>query len=707
MTVKQENADHQDLLVEIGVEELPPKALRALRDAFVAGIDRGLTDARLAHGQCSGFASPRRLAVLVSAVADRQDDRDVEQKGPPVSIAFDENGQPTKAGQAFAAKCGVDIDSLQRQKGKGGEWLMFRHREKGESIDSIAPLVVQAALDALPIPRRMRWGDCVGDTATEFVRPVHWVVLMHGSKVIPATVLGIDAGNRTRGHRFHAPEPVEIGKPSDYESLLRDQYVVADIDKRLETIRNAVKAAAEKAGGHAVGDAGLYDEVCALTEWPVALTGSFDKQFLELPPEVIVATLTGHQRYFPVHDDDNTLLPVFITVSNLESRDPDTVRDGNERVIRPRLADAKFFWDADRKLPLGERVEALKSVVYQKGLGSLHDKSMRVTALASLMAESVGANQGAIARSAVLAKCDLLSGMVGEFPELQGIMGAYYAAGDESGEVATAIREHYLPRFAGDKLPESIAGQLLAIADKLDTIAGIFLLGKKPTGNRDPFGLRRAALGVVRILAEKQLDLNLMEIARAAVVQQPLAGADRGETSNAVYDFLMERFRNLVVEGDDGVDADTFEAVRAQQPKTLPEFRSKLDALLQFMQLDAAKQLAAANKRCANILKKAGVDYRTDGQPDTALFEEDAERVLFHAMSAADGDVAPLMEKRAYSAALRRLAELQSPIDSFFDGVMVMADDEAVRKNRLAMLAAIRRLFLGVADLSRLNLVQE
>ena len=693
----------RDLLVEIGTEELPPKALKSLMDAFRDGLTAGLADARLTHGDVRAYASPRRLALWVQALVDRQADREVLQKGPPVAIGFDEDGAPTKAAEAFARKCGVDVADLERDKTDAGEWLVFNSVEAGQSTASLVPDIVQRALDNLPIPRRMRWGA----REEEFVRPVHWLIIMHGNEVVPGCVLGLQAGNTTRGHRFHTRGDIEIGSAADYGKTLETKgYVIADFAERREKIVRQVIGEAKRAGGTAVGGDELFDEVTALTEWPVALAGSFDESFLALPREVIVATLTGHQRYFPVEDKEGRLLPVFITLANLESKDPDKVRDGNERVIRPRLADAKFFWETDQQVSLADRAAGLKKVVYQKGLGTLHDKSIRVAALATLIAEQLDIDPTEVTRAAVLAKSDLLTGMVGEFPELQGTMGAYYAkAQNEPAAVSLAIGEQYLPRYAGDDLPSSEAGQILAIADKLDTLAGVFVLGKKPTGNRDPFGLRRAALGVIRILVERRIDIDLASIVEAAVVQQPASGDDQGATRDALHEFIMDRLRTYFLDGDGGFTADMFEAVRVRGPRSLVDFRERLVALSGFVDMEPAVSLAAANKRTANILRQA--DREDGGSLDTALLQDDAERVLYHAMQSARQDVAPLIDKRAYADSLRRLAELRTPVDSFFDDVMVMTEDQALRNNRLALLAELRALFLDVADLSRLTPAQD
>jgi len=468
----------EDFLVEIGTEELPPKALRSLMVAFGDNLETAIDEARLAHGHVHVYASPRRLAVMIDKLVSGQDARTVSQKGPPVSVAFDDDDNITPAGAAFAKKCGVEPGALGRTTTDKGEWLSCDVVEPGLSTAELIPALIEKALAALPIPRRMRWG--AGEA--EFVRPIHWVVLLHGADVIKTTVMGIAAGNQSRGHRFHCASPVTIKAPSDYlRALEKEGRVIADFERRHDLVRDGVGALAAAAGGNVVGGESLYDEVTALVEWPVAMAGSFDEEYLRLPREAVVSTLTSHQRYFPVADDDGGLLPQFITVANLDSKQPDQVRDGNERVIRPRLADAAFFWDSDRRTTLAARFDVLREVVYQRGLGSLQDKSSRVGALAGAIAGALDVDPVVAERASMLAKCDLLTGMVGEFPELQGTMGRYYAESDgEPVAVATAIGDHYLPRFAGDSLPTTIDGQILAVADKLDTLAGVFSIGKKP-----------------------------------------------------------------------------------------------------------------------------------------------------------------------------------------------------------------------------------
>jgi len=685
-------------LVEIGTEELPPKALRSLMDAFARNLTAGIDDARLEHGDVQRYASPRRLAVLIESLASSQEDQSTTQKGPPVSIAFDDDGNLTAAGNAFAKKCGVEPAELSRTTTDKGEWLSCDVVEAGRPTADLIPGLVEKALAELPIPRRMRWG--AGDA--EFVRPVHWVVLLHGATVIDAEILGIKTGNMSRGHRFMGKDSVSISKASDYLSTLEKQgAVIADFERRRDLVIDGVTAEADAVGGEVVDGEALFDEVTALVEWPVPLTGSFDEKYLELPREVVISTLTGHQRYFPVADKDGRLLPHFITVANIKSSDPEQVQSGNERVIHPRLADAAFFWDSDRRIPLGARNAALREVVYQRGLGSLADKSTRVASLTSFIAAALETDAANARRAAELSKCDLVTDMVGEFPDLQGTMGGYYARLDgEPATVAAAINEQYQPRFAGDALPGSIEGQMLALADRLDTLAGIFAIGKKPSGNRDPFGLRRAALGVVRILVECELDLDLHELIATAVDAQPPGKHDPAEVKDDLYAYISERLRRYFLDRDKNLDTETFEAVQARQPSSLVDFDRRLKALQVFISHESASSLAAANKRIANILKKA--DTTRDMAVKEKLFEDDAEKTLWAALTTTRDHVAPMLEAREYTAALDELATLRAAVDAFFDDVMVMADDKAIRNNRLALLAELRALFLGVADISRL-----
>ncbi len=689
-----------DFLVEIGTEELPPKALRALMEAFGENLAAGIDDARLAHEAVHAYASPRRLAVIVENLAHSQEDRRVEQKGPPVSVAFDDDGNPKPAATAFATKCGVSVDELGRSQTEKGEWLVHNTVEKGRAAAELLPDIIERALGALPIPRRMRWG--AGEA--EFVRPVHWVVLLHGKNVIDATIMGLATGRESRGHRYHSSGSVSIPKPRDYLDILeKEGYVIADFERRRDMVREGAEAAAERAGGNIVDGESLYDEVAALVEWPVPIVGAFDEFYLDLPREVVISTLTGHQRYFPVADDKGRLLPHFVTIANLESKDPEQVIEGNERVIRPRLADAAFFWESDRKTPLGGRVESLREVVYQRGLGSLFDKSERIGRIAAWLAKQLGADADAVARAAALAKCDLLTGMVGEFPDLQGTMGRYYALADgEPEDVADAIAEHYQPRFAGDELPASQSGQVLAVAEKLDTLAGIFSIGKKPSGNRDPFGLRRAALGTVRILVERGMDIDLKALIEFAVKQQPKSKADPAELGPELYGFITDRLRRYFLDRDAGLATETFDAVMSREPESLVDFDRRLAAVQTFARLEQAESLSAANKRIANILRQAGDP--TGLEVKTKKLDLDAEKALHNALTNAREKVAPMLEQRRYAEILNELADLRDPVDRFFDDVMVMVDDEATRNNRLAPLGELRALFLDVADMSRLSI---
>ena len=720
-------AGRHDFLVEIGTEELPPKSLRTLELGLASGIRTGLESVGLKPGEVVSFATPRRLAVMVKKLASRQPDQDIKRRGPPVAAAFDAAGQPTRAALAFAQSCGTTVEKLQKLDEGKGQFLFFVGTKAGADVQDLLPGVVQRALDALPIARRMHWGS----GRAEFVRPVHWLLMLYGHEVVPATVLDTVAANLTYGHRFHAPKPMRIPSPASYERALRDRgYVVASFEARRESIRSRVTAAAAGCGGKAlIGDA-LLDEVTSLVEWPVPVTGRFEERFLALPREVLISTLQDHQRYFPVENVDGTLMPHFITVSNIESRDPAKVVQGNERVVRPRLADAAFFWEQDRKQPLAARRELLDAVTFQAKLGSLGDKGRRVRTLAGQIAAASGRDRAESERAAELCKCDLLSAMVGEFPELQGIMGAYYALADgESPEVAVAIREHYMPRAAGDELPATHAGIAVAIADKLDTLTGIFAIGEKPTGTKDPFGLRRAALGVLRILIEKGLDLDLREfIAQALTLVRPdidkvasAAGRVAGRvmvtnpdgsisdpTAGEVYDFIMERLRAYYLErASTGVTApraaittEMFDAALATKPSSPVDFDARLQALSAFLELEEAASLTAANKRIANILRKA--PEKSDGDVQVEDLREEAEVRLFDAMRSLRGAVSAATEQREYANALGRLAQLRPAIDAFFDQVMVMDEDPKLRANRLALLAQLHGLFSGVADLSRL-----
>jgi glycyl-tRNA synthetase beta chain len=689
-------SDQRDLLIEIGTEELPPKALLKLSNAFTGGITDGLMKAELSFNAIESFASPRRLAVVVKGLDSAQADKEVERRGPAVAAAYDADGKPTKATEGFARSCGVTADQLETLKTDKGDWLAYRSTQKGQATAELIPAILIDALNKLPIPKRMRWGDL----DSEFVRPVHWVVLLFGDEVIDTEILSVRSGRDTWGHRFHYPDPICISEPSGYAAILKDTgKVLADFAERRELIRQQVTDAAKAAGGTAVIDESLLEEVTGLVEWPTAVVGSFEKRFLDVPPECLISAMKGHQKYFHMVDDAGKLMPNFITLSNIDSRHPEYVREGNERVIRPRLTDADFFWNQDRKQKLEAYSESLKSVVFQQKLGTVYDKSQRVADLAAKIATMIGGDAKLASRAATLAKCDLMSNMVGEFPELQGIMGRYYAQHDgEPSEVAAALDEQYMPRFAGDALPQSKTGHSLAIADKLDTLIGIFGIGQLPSGDKDPFALRRAALGALRIIIEQRLDLDLLEMLNHASASNK-GLFDNDSVTIQVFDFMMGRLKAYYQE--QSIAPDTFEAVLVQRPTRPLDFDARLKAVTAFRQLSEAESLAAANKRISNILKKSEESIPT--KVDDKLLQESAEKALHKDIEAMAKKVAPLFTKRDYESALKQLAGLREVVDNFFDQVMVMAEDPKIRANRLALLGQLRGLFLEVADLSQLQ----
>ena len=717
-------AKFDDLLVEIGTEELPPKALRMLSNAFATEFVAELDAAGLAHGPAVPCATPRRLAVLVPGVPGTQPDRDVERRGPPLARAFDENDRPTKAALGFARSVGVEVERLVRIETGNGAWLGYRTTKAGATLASLLPEMVERALARLPVPRRMRWAD----RDTEFVRPVHWVVLMHGAKTIEAEILGVPSGRSTRGHRFHHSGEIALERAGEFVTALRREgHVVARFEERMETIRVQVERAADELGGRALIDPALLEENAALVEWPVAVAGHFDTEFLHLPDPVLVATMQGHQRYFPVAGEDGALMPHFIAVSNIESRKPGTVRSGNERVIRPRLSDAAFFFRSDRECSLESRLQGLADVVFQRKLGSLRAKAERVSALARRVARAMGESDDSVTharRAGLLSKCDLLTEMVGEFPELQGEMGREYARLDgEPDAVADAIGEVYMPRFADDAIPATAAGRAVAIADKLDTVAGCLSLGQAPTGDKDPFALRRAALGALRIMIEGELDLDLDETIeaafacyeeqsdgeRSAAVREDRSdgtmhsgAAARSGTTTEVRRFMLDRLRAYFA--DRAIPTDVFNAVLAAQPTRPLDFAHRVRAVEAFRTLPEAASLAAANKRIRNILRQA--EQGEIGVPDrvgAALLREVAERSLADVLDEMEPLARRMLEAGEYTGTLATLAGLRDHVDRFFDTVKVMDDDEALRGNRLALLARIGALFMETADISVLQ----
>ena len=687
----------RDLLIEIGTEELPPKALANLSAALELYLTEQLQALELSFGNVQRFASPRRLAVLIEGLDEAQEDQEKTRLGPAIPAAFDDTGAPTPAARGFAKSCGVEVDQLSRTKKNGVEKLSFSVNEKGRATQALVPTLIEAALSKLPIPKRMRWGS----SRIEFVRPLHWAVVLFGEETIETDILGVRSGHCTRGHRFHNNQDLPLVQPSDYESVLKEQgRVIASFDKRRDLIREQVEQQARMHEAVAIIDEALLDEVTSLVEFPVALTGSFDEAFLAVPQEALILAMKSHQKCFHLADAEGRLLPKFVAISNLESKDPQQVITGNERVIRPRLADAQFFFDTDREKPLITRKDSLGSLVFQDRLGTVLHKCERVSQLSRQVAEHVYADPAHCMRAAELSKCDLLTSMVGEFADLQGLMGSYYAANDgEAPEVAQAIHEQYLPRFAGDDLPASETGAILAVADKLDTMVGLFGIGQPPTGSKDPFALRRSAIGILRILVEKPLELDLKWLIKASVESFPddLLLADTGDK---VFEFILERFRAWYL--DEGISSEEFQSVFALRPSRPLDFHRRIQAVHAFAQMPEAQSLAAANKRVANILSKQA-SAAVPPALSESLLQESAEKTLYAAIIDKESEVAPYVKQGDYQKGLTLLAELKPAIDGFFDEVLVMAEDEAVRDNRLALLAKLQALFLNLADISHLT----
>ena len=686
----------RDLLFELGTEEVPPKSLLSLSLALKSNVEAGLAKAGLVHGEVQPYATPRRLALLVKGLAVAQPDRIEERRGPAVNAAYQPDGTPSKALEGFLKSCGATLDQLITFRTEKGEWIVFKQHVQGGHTADLIPEILRQALGALPIAKRMRWGS----GTAEFVRPVHWAVLLFGREIIAAEILGVSAGRATRGHRFHHPDRLNLDKPGDYINMLLNQgQVIAKFEARKEKIRALAEEAAAPVGGKAHIEPDLLDEVASLVEWPVPVLGGFDARYLALPPEVLITTMQANQKYFPVKDKQGGLLPYFITFSNVASTALDTVRAGNERVVRPRLSDAEFFWNQDRKRTLESRTPELAQITFQKTLGSMLDKARRVQRLAVAIAERLGVESAWVERAALLAKADLLTSMVGEFPELQGTMGRYYALAEgEPEDIAAAIEEQYLPKVSGGPLPESRTGLMLALADKIDTLTGIFSAGLIPTGDKDPYALRRAALGAIRILIEAKLDLDVPDLLDFAL-DQFTHDFDTEKARENVHGFMLERLRGYFLER--GIKHDEFEAVLAVWPSSLLDFERRLSAVREFRRLPEAESLAAANKRIRNILRKA--DEETAATVDDHALAEPAEKSLLEAARVAKEDILPLLHARDYTGALCRLARLRETVDAFFDGVMVMVEDAELRRNRLGLLGIVEGLFLNIADISKLQ----
>lgn len=682
------------LLIEIGCEDLPARYVEALAEALWKGIVNGLTKQGIALQEPRRFSTPRRIAVFTPGVEERQRDQLVERKGPVLAAAY-RDGQPTPAALGFARKCGVDVSRLKKENGQ----LVYREIQKGRRTLELIPEIFEGTLKQMDelVPKRMRWGT--GEET--FVRPVQWLLALYGNKIIHIERFGLKAGNKTYGHRFHAPKAITLKSPVEYEAKLRAAKVWADFASRRDEIWRQVEAEAKKLGGRPDRNEQLLDEVTALVEWPVAVSGRIEERFLQLPPEVVIATVEHNQRYFPVFDRAGKLLPAFITVTNIESKDVSQIIAGNERVVRPRLADALFFWEKDRELRFALYAGRLNGITFQKDLGTVAAKVERIENLATAIALSPGVfaegpKLAPLARlAASLCKNDLVTRMVFEFPELQGIMGGYYAeASGESRDAAQAIREHYQPTQAGGPIPSTRIGQIVALADKLDTLAGIFAIGQKPTASKDPFGLRRAALGILRICIEGKLALDIRALLQPAVEAQP-AGRRDGKLADEAWDFVLDRLRGLLAE--QGVAAEVINAVAATGTTVPLDFAARIEAVSAFLKLPESAQLAAAHKRIRNILRQAGDG---DARIVTDRFEHDAERALFDALNRLAGGVETAASKADYTGGLITLAQLQAPVDAFFDRVMVMAEDAGLRANRLALLRNLDRLCRSIADIS-------
>ncbi|PPD34464.1 MAG: glycine--tRNA ligase subunit beta [Methylomonas sp.] len=682
-----------DLLFELGGEELPPKSLKKLSGSLLDSMVAGLKEAGLNFSDAQAYATPRRLAVLVRNLDSQQADKVVEKRGPALQAAYAADGAPSKAALGFAASCGACFEQLEKLETDKGSWLIFKQAVQGQATAELIPDIIRKSLAQLPIAKRMRWGSY----EHEFVRPVHSAVLLFGTDVINTEILGLKTGRNSFGHRFLAPGQIELNHPDDYVEKLLAAKVTVDFEQRMKQIETGAQQAATKLGGIAHIEEDLLEEVAALNEWPVPVVGNFDARFLELPQEVLITTMQANQKYFPVKNETGGLLPHFITFANIESSNPDAIRQGNERVVLPRLVDAEFFWKQDRKQSLAERVDSLKSIVFQKDLGTLFDKTERVAKLAELIAQKLSADVAMAKRAALLAKTDLLTNMVGEFANLQGTMGRYYAAADgEPAEVALALEEHYYPKQSGGPTPSGQIGQVLALAEKIDTLAGIFSAGLIPTGDKDPYALRRATLGILRVLIENGIALDVVGLLDAALAQFS-HNFDKAETRQKVIGFLFDRLKGYCL--DQGYTSHEFEAVLAVSPTSPLDFMLRIRAVQSFRALPEADSLAAANKRISNILKKS--DQPISDTIGTLV--EAAEKNLLVAAEESETAILPLLAEQNYPMALSRLAQLRDTVDAFFDNVMVNTDDEALRNSRLALLAKLSSQFLKIADISKLQ----
>ena len=684
----------ENLLIELGTEELPPKALKQLAESFASNFRLALEGAELQFDSVSWFAAPRRLAIYVSALAESQHDKVVEKRGPAVNAAFDADGNPTKAALGWARGNGIDVSDAERLVTDKGEWLLHKANTPGQPVGTLLENLLNQAIGKLPIPKPMRWGNY----STQFIRPVHTLTVLYGSEVLPVSVLGLTSDRVVQGHRFHGEKRFDLAHADTYAQALKEQYVIADFNERADAIRDGLEQTAEQLSLTPDYDNALLEEIAALVEWPVVLTASFDSAFLDVPKEALIYTMKDDQKYVPLLNADGSLANTFLFVTNIESRDETAIISGNEKVIRPRLADAEFFFETDKKTTLESRLSSLESVLFQKQLGTLKDKSDRISELSGFIAQQIGADVTQASRAGLLSKTDLMSEMVMEFPEVQGVMGKYYALNDgEDAAVADALHEQYMPRFAGDILPASDVSAAVSLADKLDTLVGIFGIGQLPKGDKDPFALRRAAIGVLRIISEKGLNLDLEALVGKAVdvYGSKLTNTD---TQTQVVDFVLGRFVSLFQE--QGISMDVIQAVSARRPTRPADYAVRVSAVAEFKQREEAEALAAANKRVANILNKQNI---TGELPvEESLLLDEPEKALYRSLRAVSDDVQQAAASQKYGTVLSTLATLRNDIDDFFDNVMVMADDEAVRQNRLAILLMLRSLFLKTADISLL-----
>ena len=685
----------QNFLVEIGTEELPPKALKTLATSFADNVEAELNQAGLSFDKIEWFAAPRRLAVKVLNLATQQPSKEIEKRGPAVSAAFDAEGKPTKAAEGWARGCGITVEQAERIATDKGEWLVHRAKIEGQPTKNLLNDIVANALAKLPIPKPMRWAD----KTVQFIRPVHTVTMLLGDELIEGEILGVASARTIRGHRFLGEKEFEIQHADQYPQLLREKgSVVADFNERKAEILAKSQAKATALGGVADSEESLLEEVTSLVEYPNVLAAKFEERFLAVPAEALVYTMKGDQKYFPIYDKDGKLLPHFIFVSNINPEDPTAIIEGNEKVVRPRLTDAEFFFKTDLKQKLVDRLPRLETVLFQQQLGTLKDKTDRIEQLAGEIAKQIGADEAKAKRAGLLSKCDLMTNMVFEFTDTQGVMGMHYARHDgEDEEVAVALNEQYMPRFAGDELPKSLVASAVALADKFDTLTGIFGIGQAPKGSADPFALRRAALGALRIIVEKNLPLDLEDLVKKSAA---LFG-DKLTNQNVVadvVDFMLGRFRAWYQ--DEGIAVDVIQAVLARRPTRPADFDARVRAVSHFRTLDSAEALAAANKRVSNILAKADAAI---GEINLTACVEPAEKALAEAVLALRTEVQPLIAQGDYTAVLDKLANLRAPVDSFFDNVMVNAEDPALRQNRLAILNTLQDLFLQVADISVLQ----